>query len=52
VSKVVDIVMPTHVARQRYLVTPARLARPKGLDPQIFFWTELLLNYLIKVLKI
>jgi hypothetical protein len=29
------VVAPMYVARQRYLVTPAAPARPKGSDPQI-----------------
>jgi hypothetical protein len=33
---VADFAAPMHMARQRYLVVPASLARPKGLDLKIF----------------
>jgi hypothetical protein len=40
-----------HVARQRYLVTPAGLTRPKGSDPQ-FFLETIIIKILNKKLKI
>ena len=33
-SNVADVAAPMHVARQRYLVVLAALARPKGSNPE------------------
>jgi hypothetical protein len=45
---VADVVAPMHMARQRYLVTPAALARPKESNSQKKKSDTIIIKYLIK----